>query len=90
VYTLVVTYFGGKLIKGALSLGEFTGAVASTFVASVKKPIQPGKTVYLTITTYEDTDAVNYYVKENVKAYSDAKRTKQVGNYDSIHKFTKK
>lgn len=90
VYNVAFAYFGGKLIKGALKVGEFTGAVSSGFLASVKKPIKPGKTVYLTITTYEDTDSVNYYVKENVKAYSDSNRTKQVGNYDSVHKFRKK
>ncbi|MGM0220190.1 hypothetical protein [Enterococcus sp. AZ126] len=90
VYNVAFAYFGGKLIKGALKLSEFTGAVSSGFLASVKKPIKAGKTVYLTITTYEDKDSVNYYVKENVKAYSDSKRTKQVGNYDSVHKFRKK
>jgi hypothetical protein len=90
VYNIAVAFFGAKLIKGALSVGEFTGAVTSGFIASVKKPIKPGKTVYLTITTYEDSDSVNYYVKENAKAYSDAKRTKQVGSYDSVHKFRKK
>lgn len=90
VYNIVFTYFGGKLIKGALKASEFTGAVTSGFLATIKKPIKSGKTVYLTITTYEDRDAVNYYVKENVKAYSDAKRTKLVDSYDSIHKFRKK
>lgn len=90
LYNVAFAYFGGKLIKGALKVSEFTGAVSSGFLASVKKPIKAGKTVYLTITTYEDKDSVNYYVKENVKAYSDSKRTKQVGNYDSVHKFRKK
>jgi hypothetical protein len=90
VYNVAFAYFGGKLIKGALKVSEFTGAVSSVFLASVKKPIKAGKTIYLTITTYEDKDSVNYYVKENVKAYSDSKRTKQVGNYNSVHKFRKK
>jgi hypothetical protein len=90
LYNIAFAYFGGKLIQGALKASEFTGAVTSGFLASVKKPIKTGNTVYLTITTYEDTDSVNYYVKENVKAYSDSKRTNLVGSYDSVHKFRKK
>jgi hypothetical protein len=40
VYNIAVAFFGAKLIKGALSVGEFTGAVTSGFIASVKKPIK--------------------------------------------------
>ena len=90
VYNIAFAYFGGKLIKNALKVGEITGAVSSGFLASIKKPIKKGKTVYYTVTTYEDKDSRNYYVKENVKAYSDSARKKLVGSYDSVHKFTKK
>lgn len=90
LFDVATVYFGGKVVKKALTKGEFSAAVAGVIVGKVNKNIAWNKTIYYTVTTYEDKDSRNYYVKKNVKGYSDAKRTKLIVNENTVHKFTKK
>ncbi|HFU5941379.1 hypothetical protein, partial [Enterococcus faecium] len=84
---IVLAYFGGKIIKSAVKVNEYVAALASTSVARVPNLISQPATLYYTVTTYEDYDAVNYYVKQNIKIYSNSSRTKLVSNADVISKF---
>ena len=64
---IVLTYFGSKIIKLAVQLSDFMSALASSSVANVTNILSQPATVYYTVTTYEDYDSVNYYVKQNIK-----------------------
>ena len=64
-------------------------ALASSSVANVTNILSQPATVYYTVTTYEDYDSVNYYVKQNIKIYSDSSRTKVVSNSDVVSRFTR-
>lgn len=90
IFGIATIYFGGIVLKGVMKAGEFAGVVGAYFLSKLDLKFKPKTTVYLTITTYKDTDSKNLYVKENVKAYSDSARKKLIGSYDSVHKFTKK
>lgn len=72
---LVLGYFGFKIIKSAVKISEFVGVLASTSITKIPKLINKPKTLYYTITTYEDRDAYNYYVKQNIKIYSSSSRS---------------
>lgn len=87
VVDVILAYFGAKIIKAAVKVSEFVAAIASTSVARVPSLIKAPATIYYTITTYEDYDAINYYVKQNIKIYSNSSKTKLVSNSDVISKF---
>lgn len=86
---IVLTYFGSKIIKSAVQLSDFMSALASSSVANVTNILSQPATVYYTVTTYEDYDSVNYYVKQNIKIYSDSSRTKVVSNSNVVSRFTR-